>query len=76
MLAELIEVLSSNKILLEVACGARLRGRLAAANRDGGIHCDHLGEDVQDRLVSVNTLEGQNCSTAGGLPWGQSYRRC
>ncbi len=43
--------------LLEVAGGTRLGGCLAgaaAADGDGGVDCDHLGEDVEDGLEGVS----------------------
>ena len=36
--------------LLQIACGPGLGGCLAAADGDGCVDCDHLGEDVQDGL--------------------------
>lgn len=43
--------------LLEIARGSRLRGCLAATNRDGCVDCNHFGEDIEDGLILLASVQ-------------------
>jgi hypothetical protein len=59
--------------LFEITCRPRLGCRLAAADGDAGIDCDHLCEDVENGL---GMLAGFSRAGRPDLPLAQSYRRC
>ena len=61
--------------LLQIACGPGLGGCLAAADGDGCVDCDHLGEDVQDGLCRISTMRVVLRGKVH-VPWGPSCRRC
>ena len=48
----IIDTIYIGTYLLNTARGSiiRIRRCFAAANRNGCVYCDHLGEDVKDRL--------------------------
>jgi hypothetical protein len=43
-------------LLLQIACGPGLGRCLAAADGDGCVDCDHLGEDVKDGLLLISMM--------------------